>query len=129
MNLIPATLGMLDYTGMLEHPEAREFMSLWGGGEYAVLDDGEPYGLVAIKEHPESPTWGWGNAWVIPARRGHWLTDEVREKLKAFLLAHYDLFLAATDNPVCGRFLRRNGFNIYCQKDSVSYYSLAREVQ
>lgn len=127
MNLVPATRDMLVYTGLLEHPEAREFLDLWGGGVYAILDDGQPFAIIAIKDHPESTNCCWGNAWVTPSHRGRWLTEGTRELVKSFALMRHDMMLAATDNPVCGRLLKAQGFKMYCQTDGVSYYSLARE--
>lgn len=128
MQLIRATHDMLAYTGLLEHSEAREFLGLWGGGEYAVLDDGQPFAILAIRDHPEAPNCCWGNAWVDPRHRGRWLSDTTREMVKSFALSRHDLMLAATDNPVCGRLLKAQGFKMYCQKGGVSYYSIAREV-
>jgi RimJ/RimL family protein N-acetyltransferase len=130
VKLIPATLDMLAYTGLLQHEEAREFCQIWGGGQFAVLvlDDGKPIGIVALREQPDWKNCGWGNVWIVPEKRGHWLDDEAFNAIASFAFASYPQIAATTDNPVCGRFLRKHGFQMYCQRDGISYYSLIRKV-
>jgi hypothetical protein len=105
---------------------AGEFLGDKAGVELWAICREQPIGVVGFEQiSDEVCEW---HLWVIESVRGRWWTRSFYSMILGIAFSKASMLVAAVmEGSPSHRIVERLGWNKYCQRDGLSYYSICKE--